>query len=109
MNRNLNILREKFGGLQTVVLMKNKCVLLTFYPSHPLKQSKINLEQKPRLKLSLYSPCKDKVCVLRVVHEGSWHHVVEYNVGALLGDDINVRYAIYATRHSTTNTGETKV
>ncbi|KAK7435041.1 hypothetical protein VKT23_019850 [Stygiomarasmius scandens] len=35
---------------------------------------------------------KDKVRVLRVVREGSWHHVVEYNVLALLEGDIDVSY-----------------
>lgn len=35
---------------------------------------------------------KDKVRVLRVVREGSWHHVVEYNVTALLEGDIDVSY-----------------
>ena len=34
---------------------------------------------------------KDKVRVLRVVREGAWHHVVEYNVTALLEGDIDVR------------------
>ncbi|RDB18787.1 Uricase [Hypsizygus marmoreus] len=35
---------------------------------------------------------KDKVRVLRVVREGKWHHVVEYNVTALLEGDIDVSY-----------------
>ncbi|THU91377.1 uricase [Dendrothele bispora CBS 962.96] len=35
---------------------------------------------------------KDKVRVLRVVREGSWHHVVEYSVQALLEGDIDVSY-----------------
>jgi hypothetical protein len=34
---------------------------------------------------------KDKVRVLRVVREGHWHHVVEYNVTALLEGDIASR------------------
>ncbi|KAG6909535.1 hypothetical protein DXG01_016928 [Tephrocybe rancida] len=33
---------------------------------------------------------KDKIRVLRVVRDGSWHHVVEYNVTALLEGDIDV-------------------
>lgn len=35
---------------------------------------------------------KDKIRVLRVVREGKWHHVVEYNVTALLEGDIDVSY-----------------
>ncbi|KAJ6492710.1 hypothetical protein C8R47DRAFT_420269 [Mycena vitilis] len=35
---------------------------------------------------------KDKVRVLRVVREGKWHHVVEYNVTALLEGDIETSY-----------------
>ncbi|GLB44388.1 putative catalyzes the oxidation of uric acid to 5- hydroxyisourate, which is further processed to form (S)-allantoin [Lyophyllum shimeji] len=35
---------------------------------------------------------KDKVRVLRVVRDGAWHHVVEYNVTALLEGDIDVSY-----------------
>jgi urate oxidase len=35
---------------------------------------------------------KDKVRVLRVVREGKWHHIVEYNVRALLEGDISTRY-----------------
>ena len=34
---------------------------------------------------------KDKVRVLRVVREGKWHHVVEYNVTALVEGDIASR------------------
>lgn len=34
---------------------------------------------------------KDKVRVFRVVREGKFHHVVEYNVTALLEGDIDVR------------------
>ncbi|PCH42707.1 uricase [Wolfiporia cocos MD-104 SS10] len=35
---------------------------------------------------------KDKVRVFRVVREGKWHHVVEYNVTALLEGEIDVSY-----------------
>ncbi|RDB23110.1 Uricase [Hypsizygus marmoreus] len=35
---------------------------------------------------------KDKVRVFRVVREGKWHHVVEYNVTALLEGDVDVSY-----------------
>ncbi|KAH7910519.1 hypothetical protein BJ138DRAFT_1087529 [Hygrophoropsis aurantiaca] len=35
---------------------------------------------------------KDLVRVLRVVREGSWHHVVEYNVKVLLEGDIETSY-----------------
>ncbi|KAJ7193074.1 hypothetical protein GGX14DRAFT_479075 [Mycena pura] len=35
---------------------------------------------------------KDKVRVLRVVREGKWHHVVEYNVQAMLEGDIETSY-----------------
>jgi urate oxidase len=35
---------------------------------------------------------KDKVRVFRIVREGSWHHVVEYNVTALLEGAIETRY-----------------
>ncbi|KAJ7171070.1 hypothetical protein C8R46DRAFT_1349178 [Mycena filopes] len=35
---------------------------------------------------------KDKVRVLRVVREGKWHHIVEYNVQALLEGDIQTSY-----------------
>lgn len=34
---------------------------------------------------------KDKIRVFRVVREGKWHHVVEYNVTALLEGEIEVR------------------
>ncbi|KAJ7785155.1 hypothetical protein DFH07DRAFT_864385 [Mycena maculata] len=35
---------------------------------------------------------KDKVRVFRVVREGKWHHIVEYNVQALLEGDIATSY-----------------
>ena len=35
---------------------------------------------------------KDKVRVLRVVRNGKWHHVVEYNVTAMLEGDIISRW-----------------
>ncbi|KAK7052359.1 uricase [Favolaschia claudopus] len=35
---------------------------------------------------------KDKVRVFRVVREGTWHHIVEYNVQALLEGDIETSY-----------------
>ncbi|KAG6879121.1 hypothetical protein C0992_005008 [Termitomyces sp. T32_za158] len=35
---------------------------------------------------------KDKVRVLRVVRQGVWHHVVEYNVTVLVEGDIDVSY-----------------
>ncbi|KAK7050413.1 uricase [Favolaschia claudopus] len=35
---------------------------------------------------------KDKIRVFRVVREGKWHHVVEYNVQALLEGDIETSY-----------------
>ncbi|KAJ7695785.1 uricase [Mycena rosella] len=35
---------------------------------------------------------KDKVRVFRVVREGKWHHIVEYNVQALLEGDIRTSY-----------------
>ncbi|OCH86064.1 uricase [Obba rivulosa] len=35
---------------------------------------------------------KDKVRVLRVVREGSWHQIVEYNVCALVEGEIDVSY-----------------
>ncbi|KAJ7266600.1 hypothetical protein C8J57DRAFT_1328279 [Mycena rebaudengoi] len=35
---------------------------------------------------------KDKVRVFRVVREGKWHHIVEYNVRALLEGDIEKSY-----------------
>jgi hypothetical protein len=35
---------------------------------------------------------KTLVRVLRVVREGSWHNIVEYNVEALLEGDIATRY-----------------
>lgn len=34
---------------------------------------------------------KDKVRVLRVVREGAWHQIVEYNVCALVEGEIDVR------------------
>lgn len=37
---------------------------------------------------------KDKVRVLRVVREGSWHTVVEYNVKALVEGDIDIRFVL---------------
>lgn len=36
---------------------------------------------------------KDLVRVLRLVREGDWHHVVEYNVRVLLEGDIATRHA----------------
>lgn len=35
---------------------------------------------------------KDKVRVFRIVRDGKWHHVVEYNVTALLEGDVETRY-----------------
>lgn len=35
---------------------------------------------------------KDKVRVFRVVREGKIHHIVEYNVTALLEGDVDVSY-----------------
>ncbi|KAG6846761.1 hypothetical protein H0H93_012065 [Arthromyces matolae] len=35
---------------------------------------------------------KDKIRVLRVVREGAWHHVVEYNVTVLVEGDIDTSY-----------------
>lgn len=37
---------------------------------------------------------KDKVRVFRIVREGKWHHVVEYNVCALVEGDIETRYVL---------------
>lgn len=34
---------------------------------------------------------KDKIRVCRVVREDKWHHVVEYNVAALVEGDIDLR------------------
>jgi hypothetical protein len=34
---------------------------------------------------------KDKIRVFRVVKEGSWHHVVEYNVTSLVEGEIETR------------------
>lgn len=34
---------------------------------------------------------KDLIRVFRIVREGSWHHVVEYNVTVLLEGDIETR------------------
>jgi len=36
---------------------------------------------------------KDKVRVFRIVREGTWHHVVEYNLTILLEGDLDLRYA----------------
>lgn len=35
---------------------------------------------------------KANVRVFRVVREGKWHHIVEYNVTSLLEGDITTRY-----------------
>ncbi|KAF7343911.1 Uricase [Mycena venus] len=35
---------------------------------------------------------KDKVRIFRIVREGKWHHIVEYNVQALLEGDIETSY-----------------
>lgn len=35
---------------------------------------------------------KDKIRVFRVVRDGPWHNIVEYNVTALLEGDIETRY-----------------
>lgn len=35
---------------------------------------------------------KDKVRVLRLVRDGAWHNIVEYNVTALVEGDIDIRY-----------------
>ncbi len=37
---------------------------------------------------------KDKVRVFRIVREGKWHHIVEYNVQALLEGDIETRWVL---------------
>ena len=42
---------------------------------------------------------KDKVRVLRVVREGSWHTVVEYNVKALVEGEIETRYRTSTVLH----------
>jgi len=34
---------------------------------------------------------KTKVRVFRIVRQGSWHHIVEYNVEALLEGEISTR------------------
>ena len=34
---------------------------------------------------------KDKVRVLRVVRDGAWHNIVEYNVTVLVEGDIDIR------------------
>jgi urate oxidase len=34
---------------------------------------------------------KDKIRVFRVVREGNWHNIVEYNVSALLEGEIDTR------------------
>jgi hypothetical protein len=41
---------------------------------------------------------KDKVRVLRVVREGAWHHVVEYNVTALLEGALETRWVCCSYR-----------
>ena len=38
---------------------------------------------------------KDKVRVLRVVREGTWHNIVEYNVTALVEGDIETRSVMF--------------
>ena len=35
---------------------------------------------------------KTKVRVFRIVREGKWHHIVEYNVESLLEGEIATRY-----------------
>lgn len=35
---------------------------------------------------------KDKIRVFRVVREGHWHHIVEYNVQVLLEGDLDTSY-----------------
>ncbi|OBZ73109.1 Uricase [Grifola frondosa] len=50
----------------------------------------MSVESKSYLSHARYG--KDKVRVFRIVREGSWHHVVEYNVTALLEGDIDVSY-----------------
>ena len=42
---------------------------------------------------------KDMVRVLRVVRDGSWHTIVEYNVKALVEGDIEIRY-VWNTLHT---------
>ncbi|KAJ6568209.1 hypothetical protein B0H10DRAFT_2109427 [Mycena sp. CBHHK59/15] len=37
---------------------------------------------------------KDKIRVFRVVREGKWHHIVEYNVQAMLEGDIEPSYTV---------------
>ena len=42
--------------------------------------------------------------MLRVVREGKWHHIVEYNVCAMLEGDIDVWYVpLHDMSSSTTN------
>ncbi|KAF5371000.1 hypothetical protein D9615_010027 [Tricholomella constricta] len=55
-------------------------------------------ELKTTLQAARYG--KDKVRVLRVVREGAWHHVVEYNVTALLEGDIDVRPRAVSTSNN---------
>ena len=38
---------------------------------------------------------KDKVRVLRVVREGAWHNIVEYNVTALVEGEIETRSVMF--------------
>ena len=38
---------------------------------------------------------KDKVRVFRIVREGKWHHVVEYNVCALVEGDIEMARQVF--------------
>jgi urate oxidase len=42
---------------------------------------------------------KDLVRVLRVVREGAWHHVVEYNVKALVEGEIETRWEPFIINH----------
>ena len=44
---------------------------------------------------------KDKVRVFRIVREGKWHNVVEYNVCALLEGDIDVRFVVMVGLNTT--------
>jgi hypothetical protein len=41
---------------------------------------------------------KDKIRVFRIVREGSWHHVVEYNVTTLVEGVIETRYLSQQTQ-----------
>ena len=64
-------------------------VTVLHYISYYLTHNLNDMSEQAELTSARYG--KTKVRVLRVVRDDKWHHVVEYNVEALLEGDIATR------------------